>query len=131
MNAHVADGAEAAAAQKVVAFTSTTAFADAFSAVDGEISPVKGSQVPAQYTLAVQDAQWYQTQAIQPVFGIRSPMDTPPPNVANLKANKSPGANDGVWTDEQNLAVQLLEGQITPVQMAAKVQSELAWYYTS
>lgn len=130
LNAAIGDRAEAAAAQKVVAFTATPAFGDAFSAIAGEISPIKGSQVPAKYPLAVQDAQWYQTQPIQPIFGIRSPMDTPPPNVAALKANKSLTATDGVWTDEQNLAVQLLEGKLTPTQVAAKVQSELGWYYT-
>lgn len=129
MNANIADGAEQTAAQKVVAFTATKAFGDAFSSIAGEISPIQGVQIPAKYPLAVQDAQWYQSQSIQPIFGIRSPMDTPPPNVANLKANKSPAANDGVWTDEQNLAVQLLEGQMTPTQTAAKVQSELGWYY--
>jgi multiple sugar transport system substrate-binding protein/raffinose/stachyose/melibiose transport system substrate-binding protein len=131
LNANIADSAEAAAAAKVVAFTATPAFGDAFSAVAGEISPVKGSQVPGKYPLAVQDAQWYQTQSIQPIFGIRSPMDTPPPNVAALKANKSPAATDGVWTDEQNLAVQLLEGKLTPTQMAAQVQGKLGWYYGS
>lgn len=129
LNARIGDSAEAAAAEKVVAFTATPAFGNAFSAVAGEISPIKGSKVPAKYPLAVQDEQWYQTQAIQPIFGIRSPMDTPPPDVAALKANKSPGATDGVWTDEQNLAVQLLQGKLTPAQMAAKVQSELGWYY--
>ena len=129
LNANIGDSAEAAAAEKVVAFTATPAFGNAFSAVAGEISPIKGSKVPAKYPLAVQDEQWYQTQAIQPIFGIRSPMDTPPPDVAALKANKSPGATDGVWTDEQNLAVQLLQGKLTPAQMAAKVQGELGWYY--
>lgn len=130
LNAHIGDSAEAAAAQKVVAFTSSPAFGNAFSAVAGEISPVKGAQVPAKYPLAVQDEQWYQTQAIQPIFGIRSPMDTPAPDVAALKANKTLTSTGGVWTDEQNLAVQLLEGKLTPTQMAAKVQSQLGWYYT-
>lgn len=130
LNARIGDSAEAAAAQKVVAFTSSPAFGNAFSAVAGEISPIKGAQVPAKYPLAVQDEQWYQSQAIQPIFGIRSPMDTPPPNVAALKANKSLTSTGGVWTDEQNLAVQLLEGKLTPTQMAAKVQSELGWYYS-
>jgi multiple sugar transport system substrate-binding protein/raffinose/stachyose/melibiose transport system substrate-binding protein len=131
LNAKIADSAEAAAAAKVVAFTATPTFGDLFSSVAGEISPVKGSKVPAKYPLAVQDAQWYQSQSVQPIFGIRSPMDTPPPNVAALKANKSPAASDGVWTDEQNLAVQLLEGKMTPTQMAAKVQSQLGWYYNA
>ena len=58
-------------------------------------------------------------------------MDTPPPNVAALKANKSLSATAGVWTDEQNLAVDLLENKLTPTQMAAKVQSELGWYYVA
>lgn len=129
MNAHIGGSAEAAAAQKVVAFTATPAFGDAFSSIAGEISPIKGATVPAKYPLAVQDAQWYQADAIQPIFGIRSPMDTPPPDVAALKANKSLTATEGVWTDEQNLAVDLLEGRTTPTQMAAKVQSELGWYY--
>lgn len=129
MNAHIGNAAEAAAAQKVIAFTATPAFGNAFSSIAGEISPVKGASVPAKYPLAVQDDQWYQSDAIQPIFGIRSPMDTPPPNVAALKANKSLSANAGVWTDEQNLAVNLLEGKTTPTQTAAKVQSELGWYY--
>jgi raffinose/stachyose/melibiose transport system substrate-binding protein len=129
INSHIGNSAEQTAAEKVVQFTATPTFGDAFSAIAGEISPVKGSTIPAKYPLAVQAAQWYQTESIQPLFGIRSPMDTPPPNVANLKANKSPTDNNGVWTDEQNLAVQLLEGQLTPTQMASKVQGQLGWYY--
>jgi raffinose/stachyose/melibiose transport system substrate-binding protein len=129
INAKIGDSAEATAAEKVVQFTATPTFGDLFSAIAGEISPVKGSKIPSKYPLAVQAAKWYQTDSIQPLFGIRSPMDTPAPNVANLKANKSPTDNDGVWTDEQNLAVQLLQGQLTPAAMAAKVQSELGWYY--
>lgn len=130
LNSQIGDAAEASAAEKVVAFTATPAFGNAFSSIAGEISPVKGASVPAKYPLAVQASQWFQSQPIQPIFGIRSAMDTPPPNVANLKANKSPAASGGVWTDEQNLAVQLLEGTLTPTQMAAKVQSELGWYYS-
>ena len=129
MNANIGDSAEAAAAQKIMAFTATPAFGNAFSAIAGEISPIKGATVPAKYPLAVQDEQWYQSDAIAPVFGIRSPMDTPPPNVAALKAGKSLSANQGVWTDEQNLAVDLLEGKLTPAQMASKVQGQLGWYY--
>ena len=129
MNANIGDVAEAAAAQKVIAFTSTPAFGDAFSATAGEISPIQGTTVPAKYPLAVQDEQWYRSDAIAPVFGIRSPMDTPPPNVAALKANKSLSAEQGVWTDEQNLAADLLAGKLTPAQMASRVQGELGWYY--
>lgn len=129
MNANIGDSAEAAAAQKVIGFTATPAFGNAFSAIAGEISPIKGTTVPAKYPLAVQDAQWYQSDALAPVFGIRSPMDTPPPNIAALKANKSLSANQGVWTDEQNLAANLLEGKLSPTQMASKVQGELGWYY--
>jgi raffinose/stachyose/melibiose transport system substrate-binding protein len=129
MNSKIGDSATRQAAEKILAFTATPQFGDAFSAIAGEISPIKGATIPASYPLAQQDESWYQNQSIQPVFGIRSPMDTPPPDVAALKANKSPTSSNGVWTDEQNLAVDLLQGKITPQAMAAKVQSEDSWYF--
>jgi multiple sugar transport system substrate-binding protein/raffinose/stachyose/melibiose transport system substrate-binding protein len=130
LNAHIANKAVAAAAQKVVAFTSSPAFGNALSAGAGEISPIQGTHIPAKYPMAVQADQWYRSQPIDPIAGIRSPMDTPTPNAAALKANKSPSAYDnGIYTAEQNIVVPLMEGKLTPAQAASQVQKAEAWYF--
>ncbi|MEY9936836.1 ABC transporter substrate-binding protein [Streptacidiphilus sp. MAP5-3] len=128
LNANITSSADAAAAKKVVAFTATKAFGDAFTQIAGEISPVQGVQVPSSYPLSVQAAQWYQTQSVNPVFGIRSPMDTPPVSSTDIRT-KSATTDPGIFTAEQNIAVPLLEGKITPQQAAARIDSQLTWYF--
>lgn len=130
MNSKISNSAEEQAAEKVVAFTATKAFGDAFSSVAGEISPIPGVQVPAKYPLSVQAANWYHSQPINPIFGIRSPMDTPPPNPTSLKNNKSPATTAGIFTAEQNIAVPLLQGKLSPTQAAQQVQKAEDWYFT-
>jgi multiple sugar transport system substrate-binding protein/raffinose/stachyose/melibiose transport system substrate-binding protein len=127
MNANIKNTATATAADKVVAFTATKAFGDALSSVAGEISPISGVTVPSKYPLSVQAAKWYSTQSINPIFGIRSPMDTPTPNPSSLK--KTAATTPGIFTAEQNIAVPLLEGKMTPQQAASKVNSTLSWYF--
>jgi raffinose/stachyose/melibiose transport system substrate-binding protein len=128
MNNKIASSAESKAAEKVVAFTATKAFGNAFSDVAGEISPISGVQVPAKYPLSVQAAKWYNDSAINPIFGIRSPMDTPNPDPSSL-TKKTAATVPGIFTAEQNVAVPLLEGKTTPAQAAASVQSTLKWYF--
>lgn len=130
MNSKIGNSAEANAAQKIMAFTSTPAFGRAFSGIAGEISPIHGVSVPAKYPLSVQAAKWYQSVPISPIFGIRSPMDTPPPNVSALKKNKSPDTTAGIFTAEQNIAVPLLQGKSTPQQAADQVQKAEQWYFS-
>ena len=129
LNSHISNKAEASAAAKVVAFTSSKAFGQAFSGVAGEISPITGTSIPSKYPLAIQAAQWFRTKPITPIFGIRSPMDSPPPNPTALKQNKSPDVTAGIFTSEQNVAVPLLEGKLTPAKAAAQVQKAEAWYF--
>jgi multiple sugar transport system substrate-binding protein/raffinose/stachyose/melibiose transport system substrate-binding protein len=128
INSKIGNAAENAAAKKVLAFTATKQFGDAFSDIAGEISPIQGVTVPSKYPLSVQAENWYQNQPITPIFGIRSPMDTPPPNAASLKS-KSPASTAGIFTSEQNIAVPLLEGKLTPAAAAAKVQQQEEWYF--
>jgi raffinose/stachyose/melibiose transport system substrate-binding protein len=127
MNAKIGDSATKKATQKVLAFTTTKAFGNALSNVAGEISPISGVQVPSKYPLSVQAATWYKTQSIKPIFGIRSPMDSPNPDPASLK--KTAATTPGIFTAEQNIAVPLLEGKMTPQQAASKVDSTLSWYF--
>lgn len=128
MNAKIKDSATAAAAAKVVAFTATKPFGDAFSAIAGEISPISGVSVPSSYPLSVQAATWYATQSINPIFGIRSPMDTPAPDPASLQKTAT-ATIPGIFTAEQNIAVPLLEGKLTPQQAASKANATLTWYF--
>ncbi|MFC1419396.1 ABC transporter substrate-binding protein [Streptacidiphilus cavernicola] len=128
LNAHVSDAATAKAAEQVVAFTATKAFGDAFSQTAGEISPIAGVQVPAKYPLSVQAEHWYQNQSVNPVFGIRSPMDTPPVSPSDIK-KKTAATTPGIFTAEQNVAVPLLEGKVSPQQAAATIDTTLGWYF--
>jgi multiple sugar transport system substrate-binding protein/raffinose/stachyose/melibiose transport system substrate-binding protein len=129
MNAHIKDPAEEKAAEKVVAFSATKPFGDAFSSVAGEISPISGVQIPAKYDVAQQAAQLYRNQAISPLFGIRSPMDTPNPDPSSLTKKNSPASTPGIFDAEQKIAVPLLEGKITPQQAAQQVQDSEKWYF--
>jgi len=129
LNAKITDSAVQKAAEKVVAETATREFGNAFSNVAGEISPISGVDVPSKYPLSVQAAKWYNQQAISPIFGIRSPMDTPNPDPASLKKAKSPTITNGIFTAEQNIAVPLLEGKLTPEKAAQQVQKTVQWYF--
>lgn len=129
MNAKIGNSDEEKAAEKIMAFTATPTFGTAFSDIAGEISPIKGVKVPAKYPLSVQAEKWYLQSPISPIFGIRSPMDTPPPNPASLKNSKSPTSTAGIFTAEQNIAVPLLSGKLTPSAAAQKVQQAEAWYF--
>ncbi len=129
MNAHIKDSAVEKAAAKVVAFSATKPFGDAFSGVAGEISPIKGVQIPAKYGVARQAAQLYHATAISPLFGIRSPMDTPNPDPSSLTKKSSPTSTPGIFDAEQKIAVPLLEGKITPQQAAQQVQNAEKWYF--
>lgn len=129
MNAKIGSKATEKAAEKIMAFTATKAFGNAFSGVAGEISPISGVQVPSKYPLAVQAAKWYKNNAITPNFGIRSPMDSPSSDPSFVKNKKSAATPPGIFGAEQKVATPLLEGSMTPKEAAAKVQSMLGWYF--
>lgn len=130
MNAKIQDAATKKAAQEVIAFAGTKPFGSAFSKIAGEISPINGVDIPSKYPLSVQAAEWYQDRAITPTIGIRSPMDTPAPDPSSLKKKKSsPTSDTGIFTAEQNVAVPLLKGTLTPEQAADKIDDELSWYF--
>ncbi|MDP4331956.1 extracellular solute-binding protein [Curtobacterium sp. A7_M15] len=129
MNAKISDNATKKAAEKVIAFSGTKAFGNAFSSVAGEISPIGGVTIPKKYPLSVQAAHWYQNDAITPTIGIRSAMDTPSPDPTSLKKKSSPSSDTGIFTAEQNVAVPLLKGQLTPEQAAEKIDDQLSWYF--
>ena len=130
MNAKIASSAESAAAKKVMAFTSSKQFGNAFASIAGEISPIAGVTIPSQYKLSGQAYKWYQSVPVSPVIGIRSPLDTPPvdPNAIKSKT-KTVNTNKGIFTAQQADIVNLLAGKISPQQEAATLQSDLSWYF--
>lgn len=135
MNANIKDSQEAAAAKKVIQYTATKDFGDAFSQAAGEISPISGVDIPSKFPLAVQSKKWYDESAIKPAFGLRSPLDTPPVDTSTLKSTASPSTgqavntNKGIYTAQQGIMVDLLSGKLTPEQAAQKLQAALKWYY--
>lgn len=130
MNSHISSPAVKKAAEEVMKFAATPTFGQDFTDVAGEISPIAGVKVPAKYPLAIQAYKWYQTVPISPIFGIRSPMDTPPPNVATLKhPNKTIAGPQGIFTAEQAVMLPLLEGKLSPKQAAQKIQKTVGWYF--
>lgn len=128
LNAKIANSEESKAAEKVVAFASSKAFGDAFSDIAGEISPIAGVAIPTKYPLSVEAAKWYNTKAIRPIFGIRSPMDTPDPDPESLK-KATTATVPGIFAAEQKIAVPVLQGKMTPKQAAESVQSDMKWYF--
>ena len=129
LNAHISNSAEAAAALKVVQYTATTPFGQLFSNVAGEISPIKGVEIPSQYNLSVQAYKWFQQQPINPPFGIRSPMDTPP--VIPVTSKQVTGGDKGIFDAEQAVVLPLITNKMSAQQAAAHIQSALAWYFKS
>lgn len=126
MNAKIKDAAVRSAAQAILKYATTTRFGQAFADIAGEISPIKGVQIPSKYPLAQQLYTWFQQVPIDPLMGIRSPMDTPPPTPAD---QKSVNTDVGIFTAEGNVSQALLSGKVTPQQAAAKIQKAVAWYF--
>lgn len=130
MNSHISSPAVRKAAEKIVAFTATKRFGQYFTNIAGEISPISGVKVPSKYPLSVQAYHWYQTDKINPIFGIRSPMDTPSPSAsAVLKKSSSAAVTPGIFSAEQAAVVPLLEHKLSPSQAAAKIQAQESWYF--
>lgn len=129
MNAKISNSAEKSAAEKIMKFTTTKQFGNIWDKVTGTVSPISGATIPASNALAVQASNWFDSKPIAPLFGIRSAMDTPSPNPSSLKSKQPASAVKGIFEAEQNIAVPLLEGKITPKQAAAQVQSAQSWYF--
>lgn len=129
MNAKIGDSAVEKASEKVIAYTATKKFGNAFSDVAGEISPIAGVTIPKKYPLSRQAAEWFDTQAANPIIGIRSPMDTPDPDPASLSKKKTVSTTSGVYTAEQDVVVPLLEGKTTPQEAAEHINGKLDWYF--
>lgn len=129
MNSHISDPNVRKAAEKIESFAATRRFGQWFSSIAGEVSAVKGVRIPSKYPLSIQSYKWFQTVPVSPTFGIRSPMDTPPPvPITKAKANK-PSTTQGIFSAEQAAMLPLLEHKMTPSQAAAKIQSMVAWYF--
>lgn len=130
MNAKIGNAAEKAAAQKVIKFTATKQFGNAFSDIAGEISPIAGVKIPAKYTLSTQAYNWFQTVPAAPVIGINSQLDTTPINPETLKSKKAAVSDDqGIFAAQQTDIDNLLLGKISAEQESAKLQSDLKWYF--
>jgi len=130
LNSHISNSSEAAAALKVIQFTATPAFGQLFSNIAGEISPIKGVAIPSQYPLSIQAYNELQQQAINPIYAIRSPMDTPAPPPLTSKSSKVSGSDNGIFAAEQAIVDALISNKLTPAQAASKVQSDLSWYFS-
>ncbi len=126
MNAHISNAAVERAAKTIIQYTTTKAFGQNFADIAGEISPIKGVVIPSKYPLARQLYTWFQQVPINPLVGIRSPMDTPPPSPVN---QKSVNTDVGIFSAEINVAQPLLSGKLTPEQAAAKIQKAVSWYF--
>jgi len=130
MNAKIGNAAEKAAAQKVIKFTATKQFGNAFSDIAGEISPIAGVTIPAKYTLSTQAYNWFQTVPASPVIGINSQLDTTPIDPNSLKSKKAAVSDDqGIFAATQTDIDNLLLGKISADQESAKLQNDLKWYF--
>jgi multiple sugar transport system substrate-binding protein/raffinose/stachyose/melibiose transport system substrate-binding protein len=129
MNANISNSAEKAAAQAVIKYTATPQFGQDFSAIAGEISPIEGVQIPSQYALSIQAYKWFQSIPVNPIFDIRSPMDTPPPVPINKQKANTVNTDQGIFTLETKDMPLLLTHRMTPQQTAADIQKGLAWYF--
>lgn len=130
MNAKISNPAEQAAAQKVIKFTATKQFGDAFSDIAGEISPIAGVKIPSKYTLSTQAYNWFQTVPASPVIGINSQLDTPPIDPSTLKSKKQAVSTDqGIFAATQTDIDNMLLGKTSAEDESAKLQSTLKWYF--
>lgn len=129
LNSHISDKAEAKAALKVVQFTATPTFGKLFGDIAGEISPIQGVEIPSKYPLSVQAYKDFQHNRVDPVFGIRSAMDTPPPTPITAKTKKVSGSNTGIFDAVQAVIDPLLTKKMTPQKAAQKIQHEVSWYF--
>lgn len=129
MNSKISNVAENKVAQDILAFTATKQFGQDFSDIAGEISPIAGVQIPSKYPLSVQAYQWYQTVPINPLFDIRSPMDTPPPTPITSKSKSAANTDTGIFSAEQKVLLPLLTNKMTPQQAADQIQKTVSWYF--
>lgn len=129
MNSKISDPAVKKAAQEIVAFTATKQFGQDYADLGSGISPVKGVSISKKYPFSIQAYKWYQTVPISPIFGIRSPMDTPPPTPVTAKTKKAASTDTGIFTAEGDVLLPLLTNKMTPQQAANKIQSLLSWYF--
>lgn len=129
INSKISNSNEKKAAEDVLAFTATKAFGQDFSNVAGEISPISGVEIPSKYPMSIQAYNWYQSTPISPLFGIRSPMDTPPPTPVTSKTKNAASNDTGIFSAEQKVLLPLLTNKMTPQQAANEVQKTVAWYF--
>ncbi|CAM3780002.1 ABC transporter substrate-binding protein [Alicyclobacillus pomorum] len=127
MNNNIKDPKVEKAAEDIMKFVGSQPFGQDFSNIAGEISPISGVSIPSKYPLSIQAYQWYQQEAINPIFGIRSPMDTPPPTP--VTSSKSVNDDNGIFSAEQKVLLPLLTKQKTPEQAAQDIQNTLSWYF--
>ena len=126
MNASIKDAAVQKAAKAVMTYATTTAFGQGFADIAGEISPIKGVKIADKYSVAQQLYTWFQQVPINPLLGIRSAMDTPPPTPVT---QKSVNSDVGIFTAQGNVSQALLSKKVTPAQAAAQIQKSVAWYF--
>ncbi|GMA65017.1 extracellular solute-binding protein [Alicyclobacillus fastidiosus] len=129
LNSKISNAAEQKAAEEVLAYTATKQFGQDFADIAGEISPIAGVQVPKKYPLSIQAYNWYQTVPINPTFGIRSPMDTPPPTPITSQTKDAASNDSGIFSAEQKVLLPLLTNQMTPAKAANEIQSTVNWYF--
>ncbi|MCL6441905.1 MAG: extracellular solute-binding protein [Alicyclobacillus sp.] len=129
LNSKISDPAVKKAAEEIIAFTATKQFGQDYANLGSGISPVKGVQISPKYPFSIQAYKWYQTVPINPVFGIRSPMDTPPPTPATSTNKQAASNNMGIFSAEQKVLLPLLTHKLTPKQAADEIQKTVSWYF--
>ena len=102
------------AALKVLSFTATTEFGKIFSSLTGEITAVKGVSLPADKPVLAECYEVANTIAAKHTYGIGSPFEEGNPTVYDILSS---------GMQEMYL------GEITPAELAARVQEGVASWY--
>ncbi len=102
------------AAFKVLNYTGTLAYGESFSSITGEITAVKGVKMPANRPILVQCYDLMNKIASANRYWVGSPFDAGTPSVYNI-------------LQDQMQAMYL--GQITPEELAKKLQDGISTWY--
>jgi raffinose/stachyose/melibiose transport system substrate-binding protein len=118
------------AARNVIDFSTSRQFGDWLSGDVGEVSGVKGVRMPNHGGLPGHASHWFETNRVDPSFGVRGTFDIPPPEASLLSPTPSETTvPQGIYFALQSALVAMLLGQRTPEQAAADIQQAISWYY--
>lgn len=113
------------AALKVLNLMASVAGGQIFVDTTHEPSAVPGVTVPGGDVLLKQALQEYASQAVSPIFGIRSAFDMPPVS----SQQKNVAAYQGINSLLMDAVQGMLVGKLTPEAAAKRVNDGLSWYF--